>query len=385
MGNKKRLRLQLTKLRGVLGLKGKPDKDLEKNDQELFDAIVNNNLVDESLSFLDELDVEKDWKKVEKILFPSKVHKIWSKNVFKYAAIFLGVFSLSLSYLWISKVNSKGDDNIHVGDFVTLDIGGEIIAIDNHGSHSIELPTGAKVAVHNGDTLIYEVGEQISESIFNELHVPNGKIFTLVLSDGTEIKLNSGSNIRFPVKFPAVGNREVYIYGEAYFDVSKDSVHPFVVNSEDMAVKVLGTEFNFSTYNEQKKVATVLVEGSVSLRHGSSLDEEVLLVPGEKGSWDREEQKIAVNKVDTNLYTSWTIGEIVIRDTPFSELMANLERVYNVKIQNTNKEITQRTFNARFNRNIEDVEDVLEALKLIVPFDYEIYRENARINQITIK
>lgn len=385
MQKKETLGLLIKKLKQSTSWKDKSNKDYTEWNRDLLDSIVEDDLVDESLSLLDELDVDEDWKKVEKRLFPSKVIKLRPIKVFKYAAVFLGLISLALSYLWVFKSGSVDKENIHTGDFVTLDRGGEVIIIDDHGSHSIELPTGAKIAVHNGDTLIYEVGDKISESIFNELHVPNGKIFTLVLSDGTEIQLNSGSNIRFPVKFPETGNREVYIYGEAFFDVTKDSEHPFIVNSKDLAVKVLGTKFNFSSYDEQKEVSTVLVQGSVSLHRGSNLQEGTLLVPGEKGAWNRGQENISVTEVDTNLYTSWTKGEIVIRNAPFPELMANLERVYNINIQNTNIEIKKRTFNARFNRNIEDIEDVLEGLKLIVPFDYEIYRENAKINQITIK
>ncbi len=385
MQKNKTLSLLLKKMRESANWKGKSDKDLAKWDQDLINTIVDEDLVDESLSLLENLDLEEDWKKVEKRLGRPKVRKLHPKRVLKYAAVFLGLISLALTYVWVFKDGAGNKEEIHVGNFVTLDIGGEIIAIDNHGSHSIQLTTGAKVAVHNGDTLIYEAGEEISESIFNELNIPNGKMFTLVLSDGTEIQLNSGSKIKFPVRFPETGNREVYVYGEAYFDVATDSEHPFIVNSKEVAVKVLGTEFNFSSYAEQKEVTTVLVEGSVSLHHGTNLKEEVLLVPGEKGSWDRNKESISVKEVDTNLYTSWTKGEIIIRDTPFPELMANLERVYNVKIQNSNIEIKKRTFNARFNRNIEDIEDVLEALKLIVPFDYEIDRENAKINQINIK
>ena len=239
--------------------------------------------------------------------------------------------------------------------------------------------------MHNGDTLIYDVNEDIEGLVFNELSVPNGKLFTLILSDGTEIHLNSGTKIRFPVNFPKVGNREVYVYGEAYFDVTKDSLHPFIVNSKEVAIKVLGTEFNFSSYNEQKEVVTVLVEGSVSINHVLNSMEEVILEPGQKGAWNRDKKNLSVTKVDTSLYTSWVSGEIVLRDTPFSELITTLERVYNVKILNTNIRMEKRTFNARFNRNIEGVVDVLEGLKLIVPFDYELKRENENINQITIK
>lgn len=359
---------------------------MSKCDEDLLDSIIDNNLVNESLSLLEDLDVETDWKRVEKRLCQPKVRKLRPKRILvKYAAIFLGLISLTIGYILVFNEDTQGMEKIYEGDYVALDIGSEIIAVDNHGSHSIELTDGTKVAVHNGDTLIYDVNEDIKGLVFNELNVPNGKLFTLILSDGTEIHLNSGSKIRFPVNFPKVGNREVYVYGEAYFDVTKDSLHPFIVNSKEVGIKVLGTEFNFSSYNEQKEVVTVLVEGSVSLNQVSNSMEEVILEPGQKGAWNRDKKNLSVTKVDTSLYTSWVSGEIVLRDTPFSELITTLERVYNVKILNTNIGMEKRTFNARFNRNIEGVVDVLEGLKLIVPFDYELKRENENINQITIK
>nr|WP_292964438.1 FecR family protein [Muricauda sp. UBA7809] len=387
MHKKETLRLLLKKkLEESTSWKNKPNKDLSKCDEDLLDSIIDNNLVNESLSLLEDLDVETDWKRVEKRLCQPKVRKLRPKRTLvKYAAIFLGLISLTIGYILVFNEDTKGMEKIYEGDYVALDIGSEIIAVDNHGSHSIELTDGTKVAVHNGDTLIYDVNEDIEGLVFNELSVPNGKLFTLILSDGTEIHLNSGTKIRFPVNFPKVGNREVYVYGEAYFDVTKDSLHPFIVNSKEVAIKVLGTEFNFSSYNEQKEVVTVLVEGSVSINHVLNSMEEVILEPGQKGAWNRDKKNLSVTKVDTSLYTSWVSGEIVLRDTPFSELITTLERVYNVKILNTNIRMEKRTFNARFNRNIEGVVDVLEGLKLIVPFDYELKRENENINQITIK
>ncbi len=378
------LNLLLKKLKALTDRRDKSDNELAEWDQELLDTIVEEDLVDESLSFMDNLDVEGDWEKVKKRLAEPKVRKLQSRRIFKYAAIFLGLISLGLTFIWINDDAKNVIPHQEEGNFVILNTGDGKRFIDDHESHSIKLTTGETVAVHYGDTLIYEANTKIGDSVFNELQIPNGKIFTLVLSDGTKIKLNSGSKIKFPVKFPKTGNREVYVYGEAYFDVTKDREHPFIVNSEEVAVKVLGTEFNFSSYKEQNEVVTVLVEGAVSLNHSAHLKEEVLLVPGEKGSWDRSEGLMKVKGVDTKLYTGWIKGEIVFRNTSFPELLANLERVYNVKIENTNNEIEKQAFNARFNRNIEQIEDVLEALKIIVPFDYKVKRDGAN-KKIIIK
>ncbi|NDV16950.1 DUF4974 domain-containing protein [Muricauda sp. TY007] len=372
MHKKETLKLLLKKLSASTQWKGKPEKDQEEWIGELYNSLVEEDLVDESLSFLDDLDVEGDWGKVKERLAEPKTMKLGARRkIFKYAAIFLGLISLGLGFVWIYDSGVPKTIPHQKGNFVILNTGDGTKFIDNHESHSIKLSTGETVAVHYGDTLIYEANEGISDSIFNELQIPNGKMFTLVLSDGTKIQLNSGTKIKFPARFPKTGNREVYVYGEAYFDVTKDSEHPFIVNSEEVSVKVLGTEFNFSSYKEQNEVTTVLIEGSVSLNHVAQNKEEVLLKPGEKGTWDRFKGRMEVKEVETSLYTGWMKGEVVFRNASFPELLANLERVYNVKIENTNSEIEKQTFNARFNRNVERIEDVLEALKIIVPFTYE--------------
>jgi len=383
MKKEKTLSLLLKKLRESTNWKKKSGKDFTKWDQDLLDSIIAQDLVDDSLSLLENLDVDGDWEKLQKRLDQPKVRTLHPKRMFKYAAIFLGFISLGLTYKLIFNDTALDLKEKHDGNYVTLDIGSEVISIDDHGSHSIELATGIKVAVQNGDTLIYEEGEAIGDEVFNELHIPNGKVFTLVLSDGTKIQLNSGSKVRFPVKFPKMGKREVFVYGEAYFDVTRDEEHPFVVNSGEIGVEVLGTEFNISSYEEQSQITTVLIEGSVSLNHGF-MNKKVLLVPGEKGSWDKSKSLMEVEEVNTELYTGWVKGEIIFRDASFSELFASLERVYDVKIKNENNGIIEKTINARFNRNVEHIEEVLEALKVIVPFNYEIRRQNAKINQITI-
>ena len=168
--------------------------------------------------------------------------------------------------MWLS--DNKNDvllsdtDDMHV----TLDTGSDRTLIESHGSHAVTLPSGETVAIHNGDTLIYGSNEEIKDFVYNELNIPNGKMFTLVLSDGTKIYLNSGTRIKFPVKFPEKGRREVLVYGEAYFDVTKDEKRPFVVNSKEVEIKVLGTQFNISSYEDQNEVATVLVRLIIFLR-----------------------------------------------------------------------------------------------------------------------
>lgn len=372
MQQKETLLILIKKLKESTGWKDKSDKEFEDFSQELIGRIIEEDLVDESLEFLEGLDVDKDWKSLEARMTKTKVKKLYPKRILKYAAIFVGVVSLGIGYVWLSDNNNDAILSGMDGEYVTLDTGSDRTLIESHGSHAVTLPSGETVAVHNGDTLIYGSNEEIKDFVYNELNIPNGKMFTLVLSDGTKIYLNSGTRIKFPVKFPENGRREVLVYGEAYFDVTKDENRPFVVNSKEVAIEVLGTQFNLSSYDDQNEVATVLVEGSVSLSHAENGKDGILLKPGEKGAWNRGKGIIEVEEVDVSLHTGWVNGEVVFRNAPFTELLASLERTYNVKIENTNDSIIGQTFSARFNRNVEKIEDVLEALRIITPFEYEV-------------
>src|SRR5690606_36367432 len=100
---------------------------------------------------------------------------------------------------------------------------------------------------------------------YNTLKIPFGKKFRLQLSDGTMVHINSGSTLKYPIKFIAGENRQVYLDGEAFFDVAKDKKHPFIVNADNLNVRVLGTHFNVSNYPEDAVTDVVLVEGSVGM------------------------------------------------------------------------------------------------------------------------
>lgn len=380
MSKKEQLQAYLQKIKATGNMEDISNSGLSESDKELLGNIWEEGLVDESLELMETLDEEKDWTALQERLSGKKVRKLPLSPILKYAAIFIGIMILGI----VLKLTLFPNQQPLLENTITLNTGDDVKKIQEGKKQSIVLASGEVVAVQEGSTLRYDSGN-VDHPVFNELHIPYGKVFTLVLSDGTEIHLNSGTHIRYPVKFPHQGNREVTMTGEAYFKVSKDKDHPFIVNSEQVAVQVLGTEFNVTAYEEQSTINTVLVEGSVSLSHASDPKNKVLLKPGNKGSWSKTQASMSIEEVDTLLYTSWLNGEIVFRDTPFSELLTKLERAYNVRILNKNIGLEEKTFNARYNIKVESIEDVLEALKIIAPFGYEIKDKNtANTKEITI-
>nr|WP_299070131.1 FecR domain-containing protein [uncultured Allomuricauda sp.] len=218
---------------------------------------------------------------------------------------------------------------------------------------------GNVIGVQKQDQIEYSRTAVAEKLKYNTLNIPNGKKLRISLSDGTSVYLNSGSSLRFPINFLTQGDRQVFLTGEAYFDVVEDESRPFIVNVDELDVKVLGTKFNVSAYGEDEHIDVVLVNGSVGLDIKDELTDNgtTILSPGQKGSFGHLSKQINISKVNTQLYTSWMQGHLVFRNITFNNLLLKLERHYNIEIENTNEELGQEVFNASFKK--VDIEEVL--------------------------
>lgn len=298
----------------------------------------------------------------------------------KIAAIFVGIIGLGIYFS--SLLDSEA--SLIPENAITLELeDGSIKIIDNEGSTKILDNKGNVVGEQQGKQLVYDDGgsNEPETLVYNTLTVPYGQTFELLLSDKTRVHLNAGSSLRFPVQFVKGKDRQVYVSGEAYFDVEKDLEHPFLVNVDELNVRVLGTEFNVLAYPEDNTSEVVLVEGAVGLHHiNDTYDSETSsnLEPGYKATFDRENTKIVTKEVITSLYTSWIKGELVFRNMTFTNILKKLERHYDVTIINKNEELSNKVFNANFGD--EPIENVLNDLQENYGISYRI--EN---NQITIQ
>lgn len=289
-------------------------------------------------------------EKPVKKLFPN-----WSR----YAAAI--VLLLVLGYIYQQNLLSNADRNILVpkDEIITLQLdNGTIQTIDVNGTKEVKDSKGNVIGTQNQNQISYSKAGEKEELVFNTLKIPKGKKFQIELSDGTLVHLNAGSSLRYPVNFLREGPRQVFLSGEAYFDVAKNESNPFRVNVDDLEVRVLGTQFNVSAYNEDEYIDVVLVEGSVNLNKKDRIEGDVVeLSPGQKGSYKQNSDSITVNEVNASLYTSWMQGHLVFRDLTFNSILTKLERHYNIEIENTNRELGWEIFNASFD-NVE-VEKVL--------------------------
>lgn len=179
------------------------------------------------------------------------------------------------------------------------------------------------------------------EMSYQTITTPRGKDFHLTLSDGTKVWINTESSLRFPTVFSG-DERRVMLKGEAYFEVAHSESCPFIVCSEGIETRVLGTKFNVCSYAKEQRNIT-LVEGRVEVNNTLS-EESVILKPGENITYDKNE-KSHVREVNTAVYTAWTEGLFYFEDEPLDEIMNTLGRWYNVNIYFDDESLYDIRFN----------------------------------------
>ncbi|GAA3564037.1 FecR family protein [Snuella lapsa] len=330
---------------------------------------------------------DPDTKHIKELLFneirkdKSKTFKNKLRSVFKYAAVAL-VF-LSIGYFYKQGVFSSTPNNIpDPTNKITLQLeDGTIKTIDESESAKIFSANGNMVGIQKGKQLAYANDSNVEKLTYNTLTVPYGRRFNVILSDGTHIYLNAGSSLRYPVRFIKGSNREIFLDGEAYFNVTKDSKHPFIVNSNELNIRVLGTQFNVSSYPEDDNVNTVLVEGSVSLYNKDevySAPTSSLLEPGHIAAWNKSNKELRISETNIAQHTAWIEGRLILNEIRFNDILKKLERQYDVTFVNNYQALEDRYFTARF--DIEDIFQVMKSLSEAASFAYKIEEKEIIIN-----
>lgn len=359
---------------------------LGKEEIELLEQLQEAGLVEEAIVILDSTDLKVNWELLKNKLDIKDTAKkreplLSRNNIVKYAAIFIGLIAMSVSvYNW-QTLNDQDIDpivDLKKGQIILIQADGnkKVLSEEQDAEMVMFDKDGKTIGVQKGKVLDYsQDGTKGTERelVYNELTVPLGKRFNVILSDGTKVSLNAGTHMKYPVAFPVKGHRDVTITGEAYFKVEKDSTRPFTVSfSDGFHIEVLGTEFNVSTYAEGVDVETVLVEGSVALSGNDSKQEELVLAPGHKAEWNSASQHIDIAPANIRLYTSWINGELIFRNNTFETIVTKLERAYDVTIDFNAQDFENRRYDATFDINVEDVGEVMHHMAKVVPIDYQI-------------
>ncbi|MCU4174199.1 FecR family protein [Carboxylicivirga sp. N1Y90] len=296
---------------------------------------------------LDNSEIEKSWKQ---IYYSIAVKKRFN-SILKYAAAITLPLILGLSIFYLnntSQTKTTAHNEILPGvRKATLFLSdGSTIALDVNDSDIVFKENGQVVGKDSLSTLEYiDVGT--NELIYNTIKIPYGGEYNLRLSDGTIVWLNAGSELRYPVNF--IGNkREVFIKGEGFFDVAHIVSSPFLVHTDYSTVKVYGTEFNVMSYSDDKIEQVTLVDGKVGININGK---QTLLKPGEQAEVTPHSSVVAVKKVDTELYTAWTGGELIFENMPLNELAKKLARWYKVDFFFANDGVSQKRFTGIIDKN----------------------------------
>jgi ferric-dicitrate binding protein FerR (iron transport regulator) len=235
------------------------------------------------------------------------------------------------------------------------------------------------------------------------IKIPSRTKSGIVLSDGTVITLNSQTVLRYPAEFKGP-TREVYLNGEAFFDVAKDHKHPFIVHAGDMNVRVLGTAFNIKSYANDEQSETTLIRGSIEVTLSDRPSDRIFLKPHDKlilhsktfkkTSAEKHMRISASDSVNsgyalTNLTylrpndttiveTSWVNNKLVFKDETFDVLANQMERWYGIKVKFASNAVKAYRFTGIFEK--ESITEAFDALKMIEPFNYKYKNETVYIH-----
>lgn len=193
------------------------------------------------------------------------------------------------------------------------------------------------------------------------IEAPIGSRIQFQLPDGSSVFLNSGSKARYSQGF-GVRERRLELEGEGYFDVKRDDRHPFLVNTPDFDVKVLGTQFNFTNYRESSTASVALIAGKVSLLEPNSHRELCTLTPDQSAIYDKRTKRTEVKRGSSSMSAVWTNGELFFNEEDLTSIVRRLERSYNVKIDIENEELAAMRFYGSFGRLEMSIDEILRSL-----------------------
>ena len=217
----------------------------------------------------------------------------------------------------------------------------------------------ATTATLEGNTLVYPETDTTTAPVYHKITIPRGGEYILRLADGTRVWLNSETELEYPVVFTKK-QRQVFLKGEAYFEVAKNAQIPFVVTtSAGIDVKVLGTKFNVASYENDEQVTTTLAEGSVEVGDEKG---SVRLKPEEQALFCKGDRSLRVQKVDVGMYLAWKDGKFIFEEQSLEQIMKQLQRWYEMSVFYTNEEVKQYTFSGDL-KKYDDFDKIIRMLE----------------------
>lgn len=287
------------------------------------------------------------------------------RPLLKYAVAASIAILISLAYIF-----TKDDPEINTPIIVNniIKIGTDKATLTLQDGSDITLEKGQSYngenVNSNGQQLVYSADSDSNEDIpYHYLTIPRGGQFYIKLSDGTEVWLNSESQLKYPVTFAEGETRSIeLLYGEAYFDVSPSTAHKgatFKVLNQMQEVEVLGTEFNVKAYKDETNIYTTLVEGKVSVDNTIDV---TILKPNEQSILNVENKDITITEVDAYTETLWKKGLFSFKSKSLKDIAKVLSRWYDTEIIFLNKELEDIKFKGVLSKK-QNIEEILRIIK----------------------
>ena len=323
----------------------------------------------------------KQWEQVDLVMAYLKIrqkceHRSRRVRLFQVTAVAVSVLLLLVSGLFYFVLQDKDDrypvglmtENILPGnakaELILAD--GERILLGGPDMDSILVQPGAEI--HTAKERLSYIGRQQTGKIqYNILQIPRGGEYSVTLQDGTVVNLNSASELRYPVQFAGT-ERKVFLTGEAYFQVAHDRQKAFVVVTDDIEVKVYGTEFNINT-RVADYVQTTLVRGAVSIKTERSA--EKMLKPGQLAQFDRLTGETEIKNVDVSNYIGWKSGVYIFEDKSIEQIMDELSLWYDIEVFFRNNISRNRHFSGSLPR-YREIDDMLKVIEKTSHVRFEV-------------
>ncbi|MCK9640018.1 MAG: FecR domain-containing protein [Prolixibacteraceae bacterium] len=330
---------------------------------------------------MSESQVENLYMNFQKQLaIKQKSFRIFSSSFIKYAAILILALSIGAVGFWdlyqnqksyvystIAESGKNGMSQLHLSNGTTVNL--------EKDNSKIALSADQKVTIDNEKVIdLKNKTSQADDSKMNEVVVPFGRKSQLTLEDGTKVWLNAGSRMAFPTKFKG-NKREVFLEGEGYFEVAHNQKLPFYVNTDEIAIKVLGTKFNISAYGSEKLIEAVLIEGSIVINERSALSfikSGSILMPNQKASYDRNDRSIVVKEepnVDDAI--AWTEGWLKFHRQSINDVLNKLQRYYNVQFDFNAEFPAEDLITGKLYLN-DSIEQVMLTMEVVAKLQYRI-------------
>lgn len=273
-------------------------------------------------------------KQLEKVQ-SKRTKSIFVKSILRYAAVATLFFMIggSLVYLYLE---SRQSMNYVDNSILPAQVQEPMLIINkreiklNEGKSELDYTNHKKIVINKNEDILEENASETP--LINTLVIPYGNRSIVTLADGSIIWLNAGSRLIYPSRF-VNRSREVFLVGEAFFDIAHIENQPFIVKTADVRIAVKGTKFNVSAYPEDYSVQTVLAEGSVEINKNNAglFDKKITLVPGQLAYFNKKSEETRVIDVNIEPYSLWTQGLFYFSNTDLNRITKRLERYYNIK------------------------------------------------------